>query len=484
MIFTSFNFFIFFAIIFVVYYFILNGKTKLQNWLLFLGSYVFYGIADWKMIGLLFSATVIIYFLAIFIEKSKEKTASLLSTIGIIVGVGLLVYYKYFNFFIESFSTLFNSIGLQSNFGTFNIILPLGISFFTFKLISYVLEVNSGNIKPSKDFVVFATYIAFFPTILSGPIDRPNTFIPQLQSKRSFNFNLACDGARQFLWGLFKKMVVADNIALVVNEIWEYQGTFSSSTLVLGAILYSFQLYADFSGYSDMAIGTGKLLGFNITKNFNYPFFATNIADFWRRWHISLTSWLTDYVFTPLSFTFRKWGKWGTIAAIIVNFAIVGLWHGANWTFLILGIYFGLLFIPLILSGSFYKNKKGNEHQSGFQNLYNFLKIVATFLLVTLGFVLFRADDISEAIVYVGNIFTSSIFSVPKTIGYTNVVMLLSFLFISLMLRYEWKNKDKEYGLEISHKKIFVQYAHYAVIIFLIYFFGSADTSTFIYFQF
>ncbi|KAA6306840.1 Peptidoglycan O-acetyltransferase, partial [termite gut metagenome] len=231
-----------------------------------------------------------------------------------------------------------------TNWSTFNIIMPLGISFFTFKLISYVIEVHRQHIEPTTDVVTFATYVAFFPTIMSGPIDRPNSFIPQLQSKRIFNYDLAVDGCRQILWGMFKKMVVADNCATAVNKIWtEYQGE-SGGQLLLVAVLFAFQLYADFSGYSDMAIGVGKLLGFKITKNFNYPFFKTNIAEFWRGWHISLTSWLTDYVFMPLNIKFRSIGKWGTIVAIIITFVLVGLWHGANWTFAVFGLYHGLLY--------------------------------------------------------------------------------------------------------------------------------------------
>jgi D-alanyl-lipoteichoic acid acyltransferase DltB (MBOAT superfamily) len=283
---------------------------------------------------------------------------------------------------------------------------------------------------------------------------------------------------------MFKKMVIADNISIVVKEIWEFQDTLSSSTLIVGAILYSFQMYADFSGYSDMAIGVGKLLGFRITENFRYPFFAKNIAAFWRNWHISLTSWLTDYVFMPLNVKYRNWRNWGTILAIIITFVLIGLWHGANWTFAVFGLYHGLLFIPLMLSGAFFKKTKLKTTKLGLPTFLDFFKMLGTFLLVTLGLIIFRADNIGQAYTYISNSFSSSILSIPKIVGYANITMILTFVFIIILLVYEWRNRDKEYGLEISHKKIGWQYFHYAFMMFMIYFLGSSDTSSFIYFQF
>ena len=358
MIFNSFNFILFLFIVFFFYYFPLKENTRGQNWLLLFSSYFFYGFAEMKIVPLLLVVTTIFYTIGLAIHKTKnEKKSSWLTTIAVLTGIGVLLYFKYFNFFIGSFARIFNNIGLQTNWTTFNIILPLGISFFTFKLISYVVEIHRGKIEPTKDFVAFATYIAFFPTIMSGPIDRPS-FISQINNKRPFNYSLAVDGCRQFLWGLFKKVVLADNLAVYTEQAWSNVQDSSGSTLLLAAIFYSFQMYTDFSGYSDMAIGTGKILGFRITDNFNYPFFATNVADYWRRWHISLTSWLTDYVFMPLNVKFRSLGKWGTIFAIIINMVVVGIWHGPNWTFAVFGLYHGLLFVPLILSGSFFKKKK------------------------------------------------------------------------------------------------------------------------------
>jgi alginate O-acetyltransferase complex protein AlgI len=401
MAFNSLKFLFFFIIVILVYYILLKDKTKAQNLFLLIVSYLFYGMADWKMIPFLFGITVVFYFLGIGIYKSTKIKATLLKFIGVSLGVGFLLYFKYFNFFIESFLDLFKWIGLKFNWGTFNIILPLGISFFTFRLISYVIEIYRGKIEPTKDFVNFATYIAFFPTILSGPIDRPNNFLPQLKNKRPLNYDMLISGGRQFLWGLFKKMVIADNLAGFVNSVWSDIPHQSGYVLFISAIAYSFQMYTDFSGYSDMAIGIGKILGFQITKNFDFPFLSRNVAEFWRKWHISLTSWLTDYVFMPLNVKFRNMGNFGLILAILINMLIVGLWHGANWTFALFGLYHGLLFIPLILNGSFFKNKKMKMNKFGFPKLLDVIKIIGTFLLVTFGLVIFRAESISQVFEYI-----------------------------------------------------------------------------------
>lgn len=480
MIFNSFSFLIFFVVVFFLYYFPLKEKTKAQNWLLFIASYVFYGIADWKMIPLLLSATTIFYILGIAIQKSTERKSSLFTSLGVVLGVGILLYFKYLNFFIESFSDLFNAIGLKTNWGTFNIILPLGISFFTFRLISYVIEINRGKIEATKDFVVFATYVSFFPTILSGPIDRPNNFIPQLKSKRLFNYDLAVDGYRQILWGLFKKVVIADNLTAFINSAWSDIPSQSGSTLFIAAILYSIQMYADFSGYSDMAIGVGKLLGFRITKNFNYPYFTRNVAEYWRNWHISLTSWLTDYVFMPLNIKFRNLGILGLIFAIVINMLTVGLWHGANWTFALFGLYHGLLFIPLILSGSFFKKKKLKTTKFGLPSINDFLKMVGTFLLVTLGLIVFRADDISQAFTFLTGLVDMSIFSIPPL----NREVLIPIFFSFILFLIEWNSRKLEFPISQLKFKKPLRYLIYYTIILAMIWYGNFGAKEFIYFEF
>lgn len=295
---NSIPFLIFIIIIFSIYYSVCKEDVKKQNILLLLSSYFFYGYIDFRMLLILISATLIFYYLGIKIQSSRKSKSY--CTIGIILGCGFLLYFKYFNFFIDSFVVLANNLGIHINLKSLKILVPLGISFFTFKLISYTLETYKRRIAGCKDIVIFSLYISFFPTIMSGPIDRPYDFLPQLNIKRTFNEKFVVQGLRQFLWGMFKKMVIADNIAIIVNNAWSNLSSQSSLSLIIISMLYTIQIYADFSGYSDMAIGIGKTLGLKITKNFQYPYLSRNLQEFWRRWHISLTSWLTDYIYIPL----------------------------------------------------------------------------------------------------------------------------------------------------------------------------------------
>ena len=483
MIINSFEFLLFFIVFFFIYY-IPRLNTKSQNLLLLIGSYFFYGYANLKMLALLVAVTVLFYYLGLVVQKNGDtKKASVLTALGVWLGVGVLLYFKYFNFFIVSFSDLFQSFGLQTNWHTFNIIMPLGISFFTFKLISYIVEIHRGHIEADRDFISFAAYISFFPCILSGPIDRPNTFIPQLSQSRRLDYEMVSDGLRQILWGMFKKMVLADNIAIVVDQVWTSYAAFPSSTLILIAVLYSFQMYTDFSGYSDMAIGVGKMLGLKVTPNFLYPFFALNIADYWRRWHMSLTSWLTDYIFMPLNIKFRDWGNWGMITAIIINLVAVGMWHGDNWTFAVFGLYHGLLFIPLVLTGAFFKKSKMKTVCWGLPAPRMVLKMLGTFMLVTVGLVIFKAQDVTQAFDYILSCFSPSILSLPKVQGDANGTLLFSLLFIIMLLVIEWKQRWKEYGLSIDNLSRVKRLVIYSFFVVLIYFFGT-ETSSFIYFQF
>ena len=482
MVFNSIPFVLFFVVVFFVYWFPLKKNTKAQNIFLLVASYFFYGYADWKMLPLLMVATVVFYFLGIGIGRSEsDKKASWLRTLGVVLGVGLLLYFKYLNFFIESFANLFESMGLHTNWHTFNIIMPLGVSFFTFRLISYVIDVYNGEVEPTRDVVEFATYIAFFPCILSGPIDRPQ-FIKQIQQKREFNYDVAVDGLRQILWGLFKKLVVADNCARYVDQVFSTYAEQAGSTLVLSAVLCIIQVYADFSGYSDMAIGVGKLLGFRITSNFNNPFFALNVSDYWRRWHMSLTSWLTDYVFTPLNFQFRRWGKAGMVLAIIINMVLVGLWHGANWTFVVFGLYHGVLFIPLILSGAFMRKEELKTNRLGLPVLKDFGRIVLTFAFMAFGAIIFRAESIGQAWDYLCKICDTSLFTLPWLMNrHFYVTVVLSIL---TCLVVEWIQRDKEHAFDLqgikSHGLKFFLY--YLVIAVIFWFGGHAET--FVYFQF
>jgi alginate O-acetyltransferase complex protein AlgI len=488
MTFNSFAFLIFFTFVFFVYYFLLNENTRRQNIFLLAASYLFYGLASWKIAFLLAAATIVYYSLGLAIEKAGTgKRKNIYSTFGVILGVGSLLYFKYTNFFITSFASLFEGIGLHTNWHTFAIILPIGISFYTFRLLSYVIDLKHGKYAATKDFAVFATYVAFFPCILSGPIDRPQTLIPQLQSKRVFNYDLAVDGCRQFLWGLFKKMVIADNCAVIVNNVYGNYQILPASLLFIAAGLYVVQMYADFSGYSEMAIGIGKVLGFRLTQNFNYPLFAVNIADYWRRWHISLTSWLTDYVFMPLNVRWRYWGKWGTILAIIITFELIGLWHGDNWTFALFGLYHGLLYIPLILAGAFAKKSKISTGKSGLPAIKDAGRMVLTFGLVTLGLILFRSATVGNAGEYIGMLFSKSLFSIPYPglirAGYALYAIIVSG--IMSMLIVEWLQRDREHGLQIDGviNRRWLRIAVYYVIVLCIIILRTREQQ-FIYFQF
>jgi len=480
MLFTSLPFVCFFVIFFLLYWYVFSGNLKLQNVLILTGSYVFYAWWDWRFLFLLIGSSALNYILGIYIDKSKnEKQRSLLLWIGLVQGLGCLLFFKYFNFFIKSFISAFGAFNVKADIYTLNIILPLGISFYTFRTISYLLDLKSGKIKPATDWVVFFSYVAFFPSLLSGPIDRPKTLIPQLEKKRVFDYSQASDGMRQILWGLFKKIVIADNCSLFNAGIFDHYKTLSASSLLFGAFLFTIQVYADFSGYSDMAIGLANLLGFKITRNFNYPFFAQNIADFWRRWHISLTSWLTDYVFMPLSVYFRDYGKSGLILAILINFTLIGAWHGANWTFVFFGFLNGCFYIPLVLRGTLNKKKKAGGQSA----LKAFANMAGMFILLMFTFLIFRADSLSQAFDYYGKLFSSSLFSGFVITEKLNTAVIL--LCIAIMLLAEWLQRDKQHALQIDAIKIFpVRALIYFGLIFVILSFNATKNADFIYFKF
>ena len=408
MIFNSISFVVFFVIFFIFYWFVFNKNLRLQNLLILIGSYVFYGWWDWRFLSLLIGYSLVNFLLGFYIYKAKEHyTKKFLAFMGVFVGIGLLSYFKYTNFFITSFLTLFSSLNIKLEVHTINVILPLGISFYTFRTLSYLFDIKNNKIKPTSDWVAFFSFVAFFPCLLSGPIDRAKTLIPQLEKTREFKYNDAVAALRQILWGLFKKVVIANTLAQVTDNVYANYQHKPGSTLLVAVFYFSIQLYADFSGYSDMAIGVARLLGFNVTRNFNYPFFAQNIAEYWRSWHISLTSWLTDYLFTPLSISFRDYGKTGLIMAIIINFILVGIWHGANWTFVLFGFLHGCYFIPLILNGTMNKKKKMNVNKAvpSFVEVKNML---STFTLVSFTLIVFRSDSISAAFGFVTRIFLRS----------------------------------------------------------------------------
>ena len=484
---NSIIFCIFFLVVLLPYFSVLSGNSKLQNLWILVASYFFYAYADWRMVALLLAATVLFYLLGRGIEncqkKKESRRAKMLMISGVVAGVGLLLYFKYLNFFIEQFSELFALFGLKTNWSTFQLIVPIGISFFTFKLISYVVEIYKNNIHSERDFVDFAAYIAFFPTIMSGPIDKANDFLPQLKTQRTWSNAMVLDGCKRVLWGMFLKMCIADNLAMITDQAWMGYSSMSSSALLAAALLYPLQLYADFDGYSNMAIGVGKILGFNVTRNFNHPFLARNMAEYWRRWHMSLTSWITDYVFMPLNIAFREIGNWGIALAAIINLLVIGLWHGANWTYAVFGLYHGLLFIPLVFSGAFGKKKKLKANAHGFPQTKDFFKMLATYVLVMIGHVIFRAPTISQAYDFLAALFTNGMTGVTLIDNYGKLYCL----FTIILLIFEWIQRDKEYTLQLSSTSLFrhriIRWGLYLFLILLIITF-TGQSQAFIYFQF
>jgi D-alanyl-lipoteichoic acid acyltransferase DltB (MBOAT superfamily) len=485
MVVNSLNFLLFFLVIFVVYYFVLNRKYKAQNAWLLLSSYFFYGFAEWKMIPILLIATSVFFFLGKVILKYRNednlKKASALTTLGVCLGVGLLLYFKYLNFFIQSFSDFFNSIGFQTHWSLFNILMPLGISFFTFKLIAYVIEINRGQLQHTHSFIDFALYISFFPTILSGPIDRPKPFLTQLASARTLDYELASIGLKRIFWGVFMKMCVADRLAIYGDAVFGSFEHHNGTSLLFASILYPMQLYADFAGYSEMAIGVGYLLGIKVTENFKRPFFSQNIAEYWRKWHISLTSWLTDYLFMPLNIRFRNIEKWGSILAIIITFVTVGLWHGAAWSFALFGLYHGFLYIPLMLSGAFFKKSKAKKNQSGLAPFRGVLKMIGTYLLVSFGLILFRSTNLSETVTIIYKIATSwgTLFVDYATL--INGLLCMFILFFKDLRDEFYLDKQVTFPGPLNRYKYEIIVSAYII---LTLFFGVFDGGQFIYFKF
>lgn len=398
------------------------------------------------------------------------------------LNLGLLGFFKYFNFFSESFAQAFTLFGRQADPFTLNIILPVGISFYTFQTLSYTIDVYRKRLEPTDDLLKFMAFVSFFPQLVAGPIERAKDLLPQFYQKRVFNYAASVDGMRQILIGLFKKVVIADNCAPIVNQIFENYTDYSGGVLFLGAVLFAFQIYGDFSGYSDIAIGVARILGFNLTRNFAYPYFSRDIAEFWRRWHISLSSWFKDYVYIPLGGS--KGGKWMNIRNVFAIFLVSGFWHGANWTFIAWGGLNALLFLPLLLL-------KKNRNNTGviapdrmLPSIREFLQISLTFILVCFTWIFFRADDLSTALNYTLRIFSTPFF---KT-SLLEVVKPVSLLFtplIFVLILLEWLGKKDQHALEslgLAWPRA-GRFALYTVLTLMLIVF-STNEQAFIYFQF
>jgi len=481
MIFNSFEFLLFLPIVFVLFWFAKKHLT-IQNWLLVAASYFFYGWWDWKFLALIIISSTLDYCLGLAIDSatSKRKQKWLLG-VSIAANLGILGFFKYFNFFIDSFITAFSSVGIEMNEWSLNIILPVGISFYTFQTLSYTIDVYRKKIRPTKDVAAFFAFVSFFPQLVAGPIERATNLLPQFQKTKSFNYAQAVDGARQALWGFFKKIVIADNCAYYANEVFANSADASSIYLVFGALMFTFQIYCDFSGYSDIAIGISKFFGFNLKRNFAFPYFSRDIAEFWRRWHISLSTWFRDYLYIPLGGS--KGSKLFVIRNVFIIFVVSGFWHGANWTFVAWGFLNALYFIPVLLLNRNRSNLDVVAKNKLLPSFKEFFQMTTTFLLVVLAWIFFRADSISHAGDYLISIFSFQAGSY-KFMAFDLYKGILVSGLVVLMLFFEWVFREREFGLEIAHKSALFRRIVYAIVILLIAFFGRFAKEEFIYFQF
>ena len=485
MVVNSLAFLWFFLVVLAIYY-LCQQKKELQNVFLLLSSYWFYSQVDVKMTFLLVILTIIFWLLgkgvAYYLDQEDERKAAIVTNVGVVIGIGALFYFKYLNFFADSVASFATLLGLHLSWTALNLVVPIGLSFFTFKLMSYVLDIYNGKIMPEKNVMSFANFIAFFPTILSGPIDRPKPFLKQVNQARIFNPDNLLTGFRRILWGMFLKMCIADRLDIYVSAIWNNYEHHSAISILFASLLYPLQMYADFAGYSEMAIGVALILGFKVAENFKRPFFVLDIAGYWSRWHMSLTSWLTDYVFLPLNIKFRKLGVNGTIMAIMLNMIFIGMWHGANWTFLLFGIYHGLWYMPLMVSGQFFKKRSIEVNAKGWPQTPYVYKMVGIYLVVTFGLMLFHSANMTEFFHVWGSIFShwnGGLFTDMSTM--VNAA-ICSIALIYVDIQEEWFPKKKIYlptWAERWRWELTV-----AVEIVSILLFGVFDNNQFIYFQF
>jgi len=479
MLFNSIDFVIFLPVVFLLYWFVFRGR-RWQNLFVVIASYVFYGWWDWRFLLLIVFTSFCSYMSGLWIERLADPSKRRwVSAANIVVNLLILCIFKYYNFFTGNLASLFSIAGYELDWATLNVILPVGISFYTFQALSYSIDVYRRKISATHDPVEFFAYISFFPQLVAGPIERATNLLPQFQRSRTFDYTRAVDGCRQMLWGFFKKLVIADNCALIVNQYWDGFAGQTGFHLLLVAVLFTFQIYCDFSGYSDIAIGCARLFGFDLKRNFNYPYFSRDIAEFWRRWHISLMTWFRDYVYFPLGGS--RCSRVKAMRNTLVVFFISGLWHGANWTFVVWGLYNAVLIILGNLLRLNTKYKDVTARGRLLPTLKECLKMTATFFLAVIGWVIFRSESLGQAIGFLQHLFSPSIVNVG------GLDCLGTLLLCLLMLGVEWLQRDKEHALQMDGVKFFtspfVRYAVYlALLVIIIHFTG--EVQTFIYFQF
>jgi len=474
MLFNTLDFAVFLPLVFFLYWFITYKNLKLQNTLIVVSSYVFYAWWDWRFLSLIIFSTIVDYFVGQKLKKEDNNLKrKILLWISIIINLSFLGFFKYYNFFLENFINAFSLFGTQINIRSLNIILPVGISFYTFQTLSYTVDIFRKKLEPTGDFIAFSAFVCFFPQLVAGPIERATNLLPQFYNKRTFKYKQGVQGLRLILWGMFKKVVIADSLAPMVNDVFENSNIYSGGTLWLGAIYFSIQIYCDFSGYSDIAIGTSKLFGFELNSNFKFPYFSRNIGEFWRRWHISLSTWFRDYLYIPLGGS--KKGSLISLRNVFVIFLVSGFWHGANWTFIVWGLYHAILFIPSFV---FKSNRRYNGDivaiNKQLPSSRDLILMLINFLLVTIGWVFFRSENLSSAFIYLERMFLNLSLPNDKLQG---VGYILFFLIIDWFLR-----KDERLS-EISKYSV-IRYLFYLFLAFhVIKYFGLVQDK-FIYFNF
>ena len=483
MLFNSLDFAVFLPIVFALYWFVTNHNLKLQNALIVAASYVFYGWWDWRFLSLIIFSSLVDYSIGRRLKnEEKQITRKILLWTSIIANLGFLGFFKYYNFFLDNFVEAFSFFGHEIQPNTLNIILPVGISFYTFQTLSYTIDVYKKKLEPTEDFIAFSAFVCFFPQLVAGPIERATNLLPQFYKKRTFEYDKAVDGMRQILWGLFKKVVIADNCAEYANLIFNNYQDYNGSTLLLGAIFFTFQIYGDFSGYSDIAIGTSRLFGFDLKQNFATPYFSRDIAEFWRRWHISLSTWFRDYLYIPLGGS--RGGTWMKVRNTFIIFLVSGFWHGANWTFIAWGGLNALYFLPLLLLKRNRTNLGVVAEGRMLPSIRELFQIGSTFLLTVLAWVFFRSDNIHHSFHYLFKILYWDVGSSHELTKLSNS-LILNILMIVLLLIIDWIGRGKNYSIETCLLNLNWQFRWliYALLIFLINVNSSAEQE-FIYFTF
>lgn len=481
MLFNSIDFAVFLPVVFIIYWFIFAKKLKLQNFFIVLSSYLFYGWWDWRFLSLIFFSTCVDFYIGKrLLTEEKIKSRKVLLWTSIFVNLSFLGFFKYYNFFIDNFNSAFTIFGSDISISSLTIVLPVGISFYTFQTLSYTIDVYNRKLEPTRDFVAFSAFVSFFPQLVAGPIERATNLLPQFYRTRRFDYHQAVDGLRQVLWGFFKKIVIADNCAEYANLIFNNSENYGGSTLLLGALFFTFQIYGDFSGYSDIAIGVSKLFGFNLMQNFAFPYFSRDMAEFWRRWHISLSTWFRDYLYFPLGGS--RGSKIMQVRNTFIIFLVSGFWHGANWTFLFWGLLNAIYFLPLLLFNLNRSNLEIVASNKLFPSFKELLQIFATFMLAMIAWIFFRSESLTHAFTILSQIFSPSLFTLPEISNSYIIVILLIFIFVTI----EWVGREGRYGIQFieSFSIRIYRWAMYSLILFGIGMYMQTEETAFIYFQF